>query len=106
MIRYMHLFRAVGFFDWKDRHYQVEETVLKDNELIQGYMMTIVDVTKIIEQNHLMKRLVLQTEDANRAKTNFVSNMSHEIRTPMTLLWELQRFYCVPGIHRRSRNIC
>ena len=45
--------------------------------------MTIVDVTKIIEQNHLMKRLVLQTEDANRAKTNFVSNMSHEIRTPM-----------------------
>ena len=71
------------FFDWKDRHYQVEETVLKDNELIQGYMMTMVDVTKIIEQNHLMKRLVLQTEDANRAKTNFVSNMSHEIRTPM-----------------------
>ena len=71
------------FFDWKDRHYQVEETVLKDNELIQGYMMTIVDVTKIIEQNHLMKRLVLQTEDANRAKTNLVSNMSHEIRTPM-----------------------
>lgn len=71
------------FFDWKDRHYQVEETVLKDNELIQGYMLTIVDVTKIIEQNHLMKRLVLQTEDANRAKTNFVSNMSHEIRTPM-----------------------
>jgi signal transduction histidine kinase len=61
----------------------VEETVLKDNELIQGYMMTIVDVTKIIEQNHLMKRLVLQTEDANCAKTNFVSNMSHEIRTPM-----------------------
>lgn len=46
-------------------------------------MMTIVDVTKIIEQNHLMKRLVLQTEDTNRAKTNFVSNMSHEIRTPM-----------------------
>lgn len=84
MIRYIHLFRAVRiFFDWKDRHYQVEETVLKDNELIQGYMMTIVDVTKIIEQNHLMKRLVLQTEDANRAKTNFVSNMSHEIRTPM-----------------------
>lgn len=71
------------FFDWKDRHYQVEETVLKDNELIQGYMMTIVDVTKIIEQNHLMKRLVLQTEAAPRAKTNFVSNMSHEIRTPM-----------------------
>lgn len=80
---YVFIQGSQDFFDWKDRHYQVEETVLKDNELIQGYMMTIVDVTKIIEQNHLMKRLVLQTEDANRAKTNFVSNMSHEIHTPM-----------------------
>lgn len=46
-------------------------------------MLTVVDITKIMEQNRLMKELVLQTEDANRAKTNFVSNMSHEIRTPM-----------------------
>ncbi len=46
-------------------------------------MLTVVDITKIMDQNRLMKELVLQTEDANRAKTNFVSNMSHEIRTPM-----------------------
>lgn len=72
-----------GFFDWNNRHYQVEETALKTDDYIQGYMLTVVDITKIMEQNCLMKELVLQTEDANRAKTNFVSNMSHEIRTPM-----------------------
>ncbi len=72
-----------GFFDWNNRHYQVEETALKTDDFIQGYMLTVVDITKIMEQNRLMKELVLQTEDANRAKTNFVSNMSHEIRTPM-----------------------
>ena len=72
-----------GFFDWNNRHYQVEETALKTDDYIQGYMLTVVDITKIMEQNRLMKELVLQTEDANRAKTNFVSNMSHEIRTSM-----------------------
>lgn len=75
--------RQPGFFDWNNRHYQVEETALKTDDFIQGYMLTVVDITKIMEQNRLMKELVLQTEDANRAKTNFVSNMSHEIRTPM-----------------------
>lgn len=93
------------FFDWKDRHYQVEETVLKDNELIQGYMMTIVDVTKIIEQNHLMKRLVLQTEDANRAKTNFVSNMSHEIRTPMNSIVGITEILLSPKEQEYLLNI-
>lgn len=72
-----------GIFDWNNRHYQVEETALKEDGMTQGYMLTVVDITKIMEQNRLMKELVLQTEDANRAKTNFVSNMSHEIRTPM-----------------------
>lgn len=72
-----------GYLDWNNRHYQVEETPLKAADFTQGYMLTVVDITKIMEQNRLMKELVLQTEDANRAKTNFVSNMSHEIRTPM-----------------------
>lgn len=46
-------------------------------------MMTIVDITEIMEQNHRMKELVVQAEAANQAKSTFVSNMSHEIRTPM-----------------------
>lgn len=72
-----------GYLDWLGRHYQVEETELKKQDMLQGYMLTIVDVTNIIEQNHLMKELVNLAEVANQAKTAFVSNMSHEIRTPM-----------------------
>ena len=56
------------FFDWNNRHYQVEETALKTDDYIQGYMLTVVDITKIMEQNHLMKELVLQTEDAKPCK--------------------------------------
>ena len=72
-----------GYFDWLDHHYQVEETELKSDGIPQGYMLTLVDVTKIMEQNHRMKELMEEAKSANQAKSAFVSNISHEIRTPM-----------------------
>ena len=72
-----------GYFDWQEHHYQVEETELKSDDIPQGYMLTLVDVTKIMEQNRRMKELVVAAETANAAKSAFVSNISHEIRTPM-----------------------
>lgn len=72
-----------GYFDWLDHHYQVEETELQSCNTPQGYMLTLVDVTKILEQNHRMKELVTQAEAATQAKSAFVSNISHEIRTPI-----------------------
>lgn len=62
-----------GYFDWLDHHYQVEETELQSCNTPQGYMLTLVDVTKILEQNHRMKELVTQAEAATQAKSAFVS---------------------------------
>lgn len=72
-----------GYLDLSHHHYQVEEQVLKMQDMTQGYMLTIVDITGIMEQNHRMKELMEQANAANQAKSAFVSNISHEIRTPM-----------------------
>lgn len=72
-----------GYFDWCHRHYQVEEQILKTQEITQGYMLTVIDITDIMEKNHQMKKLMEQANAANQAKSAFVSNISHEIRTPM-----------------------
>ncbi len=72
-----------GYLDWRGHHYRIEESKLAKDSVTRGYMLTIVDITEIMEQNRIMKELVEQAEAANQAKTAFVSNISHEIRTPM-----------------------
>ncbi len=53
-------------------------------------IMTTIDNTSAVENELEQKRLVedaLQTaEEANKAKTAFLSNMSHDIRTPMNAI--------------------
>ena len=80
---YDFIIRDGAYFDWDGRHYRTHEQELKVNTVVQGYMLSVVDVTEIMEQNQRMKELVEQAESANRAKSAFVSNISHEIRTPM-----------------------
>jgi signal transduction histidine kinase len=42
-----------------------------------------VDITELKEQAERLTQAVQAAEQANRAKTQFLSNMSHEIRTPL-----------------------
>ncbi len=54
------------------------------------FQSTIADITNFVEAEHSQQRkleeAMLQVEEANNAKTKFLSSMSHDIRTPMNAI--------------------
>lgn len=68
------------------KYYNKKIIEIRENGNISGYGMLLVDIT---EQFELMERVRQEKEradEANQAKTAFVSNVSHEIRTPMNAI--------------------
>ncbi len=77
--------------------YDVELPEGRDDEigiLIQGTKLLAETLKKqkafnettIAERNRMLEEAIVTAEDANRAKTAFLSNMSHDIRTPMNAI--------------------
>jgi signal transduction histidine kinase len=61
---------------------------------------------KTLEQQQTLSDALAAAEEANRAKTAFLSSMSHEIRTPMNAIIGLTAIAAVlvariPGIARK-----
>lgn len=74
------------FLTISEREYRCQSFALMDGERSQGYLLSGIDITDVVEQNRIMKELKEQAESANQAKSLFISNMSHEIRTPMNAI--------------------
>ena len=79
--------------DMNQRHYVKEVETIKQKNKIIGYSMLLIDNTehhKLLEQVEEEKNRAEteknRAEEANKAKSAFMSNMSHEIRTPMNAI--------------------
>lgn len=84
--------------DFNDRSLwlQVNATCIEWQEGCPIYLAIFIDITDITELREMQKKLTVQTEalqnaleaaeEANRAKSDFLSRMSHDIRTPMNAI--------------------
>lgn len=60
--------------------------VFTAQDAVGGVLISMDDITRIEEQEVLLRESMEEAERANSAKSIFLSNMSHEIRTPMTAI--------------------
>ena len=60
--------------------------VITASDEVGGVLISMDDITQLEEQEVLLRESMELAEQANKAKSIFVSNMSHEIRTPMNAI--------------------
>ena len=73
----------------------------RDDHIVHavGLGFTVIDaeMREQLARNHELAEALSAAEDANRAKTAFLSNMSHEIRTPMNAIIGLNNIALADG---------
>lgn len=60
--------------------------VITADDEVGGVLISMDDITQLEEQEVLLRESMEVAEQANNAKSTFLSTMSHEIRTPMTAI--------------------
>ncbi len=70
------------------RHYEarVSEVRSKKGRNLQGYIVWFFDMTFLNQYTNEMIKNKEASEQANKAKTNFLAHISHEIRTPLNAI--------------------
>ncbi len=62
-----------------DRYIEITSRVMPGG----GFVSTYLDITARLKNEEKLEELLRQANEANSAKTNFLSTISHEIRTPL-----------------------
>ncbi|WP_024737278.1 PAS domain-containing hybrid sensor histidine kinase/response regulator [Enterocloster asparagiformis] len=92
----LHFTMHVASRDGQALWLQVNATCVDWQEGSPVYLVIFIDITDVTELREMQRKLIAQTEalkdalsvaeQANRAKSDFLSRMSHEIRTPMNAI--------------------
>ncbi len=70
-----------------DNYYRFWFSPLYDSSNnLTGALGVAIDITQLKLTETKLRRAIIQTEAANKAKTEFIANMSHEIRTPLNAI--------------------
>ncbi len=83
------LFRQMIWLRDKDAHWHkfiVNCSPIMSSGSASGVLISLDDVTELEEKEAELRMARDEAEQANVAKSEFLSNMSHEIRTPMTAI--------------------
>ena len=73
--------------DTGERHnFLVNCSPILSGSKASGVLISLDDVTELEQKEKELRVARDEAQDANRAKSDFLSNMSHEIRTPMTAI--------------------
>ena len=68
------------------KYYNKKIMEMREKGVISGYSLLLVDITEQYELTERVWEEKERADEANKAKSAFVSNVSHEIRTPMNAI--------------------
>lgn len=59
---------------------------ISENGKISRYILSLVDQTEVKQNQQILRDALVNAQNSNQAKSEFLSRMSHEIRTPMNAI--------------------